>query len=79
MKSDKVLQAQLVQIELDIKEAERFYQQMKNMADRHITEARDEYERQKREAKEQVADARHRLEIARNRRRNFIKYHQIEL
>ena len=75
MMSDRARQEQLKQIDLDIKDAEQYLQQVSDMADRQITEARNEYERQKCEAKEQVADARHRLEIARNRRRNFIKYH----
>ena len=75
MMSDRARQEQLKQIDLDIKDAEQYLQQVSDMADRQITEARNEYERQKRETKEQVAEARHRLNIARTRRRNFIKYH----
>lgn len=76
MKSERAQRENLAQIELDIKDAEQFYLQTKDMADRQISEAQQEYDRQKSAAKEQLADARRKLAIARARRRNFLRYHQ---
>ena len=75
MMTKKALEAKLELIELDIKAAEELYQRMKLLSDLQIDEARNEYERQKSEAKKQLADARRKLEIARNRKRMFIKNH----
>ena len=78
MKSERVIREQLKQIELDIRDAERFYEQTKAMAGHQIADAHDEYERVKRDTKAQVAEAMHKLTVARIRRSNFIRYHQVK-